>query len=88
MDVKEITVKDIFELCEGNCPLQVVSAYNGKLLCHAYKPEKHTHISNRIVYDIRPAIKVQGYMYAFAFLEVSVRGREEYEEEQRKKGNK
>ena len=85
MDFKMFTVKDIYELCRGNCLLQVESGYNKKVLCKNYNPEKHGKISDRVVYDIRPACKVQGGIWCLAYLIVSVTGGEEYEEEQRKK---
>jgi hypothetical protein len=85
MEEKKLTVKDIYSLCQGNCLLQVVSAYNNKVLCKNYHPDKHGKISNRVVYDIRPACKVQGEIWCLAYLVVSVNGKEEYEEEQRKK---
>ena len=85
MEEKKMTVQEIYGFVKGNSLLQVVSAYNGKVLCKAYNPEKHTHISERIVYDISPAFKLQGGLWAMAYLVVSVNGKEEYEEEQRKK---
>ena len=83
---KQYTIEEVYGLVRNNCPFQVVSAYNGKILCKNYNPKKHTNISARVVYDIEPCISVtnQG-CYAKAYLRVSVNGWVEYEEEQRKK---
>lgn len=43
-------VIDLFEVCEGAyMDLKVLSAYNGAVLCHKFKPEKHIEIADRKV---------------------------------------
>ena len=80
---KTYTVEEIYELARyERCSIQVESAYNGKVLCKAYKPEKHTEVSNRSVVSITPKIKVdKDGMFATPYLRVFVSGFEEYEKE-------
>lgn len=43
-------VIDLFEICDDTyADLKVLSAFNGKVLCHKFKPEKHIEIADRNV---------------------------------------
>lgn len=42
-----MTVSELFDKCEST--LKVMSAYNGKVLCHRFIPEKHKEIGERRV---------------------------------------
>ena len=44
-------------------PIKVMSAYNGKVLCHRYKPEKHKEIDEREVYSVWTEIKLINNAY-------------------------
>lgn len=70
------------------CDIKVLSAYNGKLLCKRYNPQKHGHLNSREVSSIWADVQVvKGTFCSIAkpILCLYVDGREEYEEEQRKK---
>lgn len=44
-----MTVSELFEKCKVQSTLKVMSAFNGKVLCHNFNPEKHEEIGNRRV---------------------------------------
>ena len=86
MTDKTYTVEEIYELARHSyCSIRVESAYNGKVLCKAYRPEKHTNISNRSVISIEPKIYVDAdKVFARPYLRLYVSGYEEYEKEHQK----
>lgn len=43
-----MTLKELSEMTETK--IKVLDARDGKILCHAYKSNKHTNLSNRVVY--------------------------------------
>ena len=45
-----MTVKEFSEICHS--PIKVMSAFNGKVLCYRYKPEKHTEIADREINSV------------------------------------
>lgn len=57
-----MTVREFSDLCHSK--IKVMSAYNGKILCKAFNPEKHTEICEREVISIWceiEATKPSGY---------------------------
>ena len=70
--------------------LKVLSAFNGKVLCHNFNPKKHESIADREVSSVWAEIKVSANLsfsnYAKPIICVYVDGRKEYEEEKAKGG--
>lgn len=77
-------VKDLFEICENTgVDLKVLSAFNGKVLCYNFKPEKHIEIAERDVETLWADLITydRGYYKGVKpILCVYVDGRKEYEE--------
>lgn len=64
--------------------IQVRSAYNGKILCKRFNPEKHPSIAEREVRSLWPSIKIHPFGLsnsALPILECFVDGSPEYEKE-------
>ena len=70
--------------------LKVMSAFNGKVLCHKFNPKKHSGIADREVHTVWAEIKSSpNYSfgnYAKPIICVYVDGRTEYEETLEKGG--
>lgn len=73
-----------FYECFCKSELKVLSAFNGKVLCHNFNPKKHESIADREVNTVWAEIKVSpNYSfgnYAKPIICVYVDGRKEYEE--------
>ena len=57
-----MTVKEFSDLCHSK--IKVMSGYNGKVLCKAFKPKKHTEIGEREIVTVWceiEATKPSGY---------------------------
>lgn len=68
-------------------PLKVMSGYNGKVLCRAFKKEKHEEIGKREVLSVWSEIAVTNsgfHSFASSTLCVYVCGGKEHEEHIRK----
>lgn len=79
-----MTVQEFFETCDCRGKLRVKSAYNGKILCYAYDPNKHTEIGKRELCCIWADITVanSGFGdYALPILCCYANGAEEYAKE-------
>lgn len=79
-------LKEFAELCRS--PIKVLSAYNGKVLCHHFDKEKHIEIGEREFHCCWSEIKVGNSTYgnwANSVICVYVDGHEEYLKEQQKK---
>ena len=81
-----MTVREFSDLC--NIKIKVMSAYNGKILCKAFNPEKHTEIGEREVISIWceiEATKPSGYYnIALPVMCVYANGAKEYYEANKK----
>lgn len=44
-----MTVSELYEKCKVQSTLKVMSAFNGKVLCHNFNSEKHKAIGERSV---------------------------------------
>ena len=42
-----MTVAELFDKCRVQSQMKVMSAYNGKVLCNRFNPEKHKDIGER-----------------------------------------
>ncbi len=85
-----MTLHDFFETCECKSKLRVKSAYNDKILCYAYDPNKHTEIGKRELSCFWSEIQVVNGIfgdYAMPYICCYVDGAEEYRKEhERRKG--
>lgn len=81
-----MTVKEFSDLCHSK--IKVMSGYNGKVLCKAFKPEKHTEIGEREIVSVWceiEATKPSGYYnIALPVMCVYVYGAKECEEASKK----
>ena len=81
-----MTVNEFSDLCHSK--IKVMSAYNGKVLCKAFKPEKHTEIGEREIVSVWceiEATKPSGnYNIALPVMCVYVHGAKEYDEANKK----
>lgn len=80
-----MTVLELSKVTQG--PMKVMSGYNGKVLCRAFKKEKHEEIGKREVLSVWSEITVtnSGYhSFASTILCVYVSGGKEHEEHIRK----
>lgn len=81
-----MTVLEFTKICKS--PLRCISAYNGKILCHQFKAEKHTEIGEREILDVWADIQVTNSVfgnYARPILCCYVNGSKEYEKERARK---
>lgn len=53
-----MTVAELFDKCSVQSQMKVMSAYNGKVLCHRFNPEKHKDIGERAVYAVWADVNV------------------------------
>lgn len=84
MERPRLTVQALYEACDCQSPLKVMSGYNGKVLCFAYKPEKHLNIGKREICALWAEIEVTKRPFgdfAKPALCCYVHGEEEYREE-------
>ena len=84
-----MTVSEFYkQYCHSE--LKVLSAFNGKVLCHNFNLKKHESIADREVSSVWAEIKVSANLsfsnYAKPIICVYVDGRKEYEEEMMKGG--
>ena len=73
-----MTVAELAQV--ARTPLKVMSSFNGKVICHRFKPDKHLEIGEREVRAVWPEITVanSGYRsFASAGLCVYVSGGKE-----------
>lgn len=54
-----MTVSELFDRCKVQSTLKVMSAFNGKVLCHNFNPEKHKEIGERRVSTVWADILVR-----------------------------
>ena len=54
-----MTVQALYEVCDTQTALKVMGAYNGRVLCRAYDPEKHTEIGKRYICALWADIELQ-----------------------------
>lgn len=54
-----MTVAELFNKCKVQSTLKVMSAFNGKVLCHNFNPEKHKEIGERCVHAVWADIAVR-----------------------------
>lgn len=70
--------------------LKVLSAFNGKVLCRNFNPNKHENIADREVHAVWAEVSVAPHFtfgnYAEPIICVYVDGRKEYEETVKKDG--
>ena len=86
-----MTVNEFSRLAYCSEPIQVESAYNGKVLCKRFNANNHIGIGNREIVGFRSSIRItKEGTYACPITIVSVKGDIEYEREhnqtQSKKG--
>ena len=82
-----MTVQEFYEKCECKSTLRVKSAYNDKVLCYDYKPDKHTEIGKRELNCVWADITVtnSGFGdYARPIMVCYADGAEEYRKEREK----
>lgn len=81
-----MTVNEFAKIC--NSPLKVLSAYNGKVLCYQFNPDKHAEIGKREISDCVWAemnvVKSPFGNYARPIMCCYVNGSVEYEKERNK----
>lgn len=73
-----MTVAELEKVSQS--PLKVMSGFNGKVLCHRFKKDKHQEIGEREVVSVWPEISVKnsGFRsFASAVLCVYVHGHKE-----------
>lgn len=78
-----MTLFELSEKCKVASILKVMSAYNGKVLCHNFNPNKHKEIGERRVASVWAEIMVKnsGFdSYARPIICVYVDGLKEMEE--------
>ena len=66
-----MTVREFSDLC--NIKIKVMSSYNGKILCKAFNPEKHTEIG-----DIPADWEIQTFEETFRILSNNTLSRENF----------
>lgn len=84
-----MTVQELFDVCES--PIKVKSAYNDKVLCYEYSPDKHGKLCRRMVVAVwadLENIKSTFGNYAKAKICAYVEGSEEAEKEWKKKNDR
>lgn len=54
-----MTVAELFEKCKVQSTLKVMSAFNGKVLCRNFNPERHREIGERRVSAVWADIEVR-----------------------------
>lgn len=54
-----MTVEELYKGCRVESTLKVMSAYNGRVLCYGFNPEKHKEIGERKVRAIWADIAVR-----------------------------
>lgn len=57
-----MSVKELANITHS--PIKVLSARDGKLLCHQFSEEKHPHLKDRTVSAIWSEIKVKNYGFS------------------------
>ena len=83
-----MTVLELFNQCEIKSELRVLSAYNSKILCYDFDPERHLKIGQREVRNVWADMVIKEMpfgKYAVPIICAFADGSEEYEKEQRKK---
>lgn len=74
-----MTVQELYDVCESR--LKIKSAYNGKVLCYNFKPDKHGNIGKREILAVWASIETEdiGFgNYASPIMCAYVEGSEEY----------
>ena len=86
----EAILEYILQLCNhAKAAILAKSAYNGKILCAKFNPQKHTHLANREVISIWPSVKLHKDIFGASthpILECFLHGDVEYAKEHGKDG--
>ena len=72
-----MTLKEFLELLTISSPIEVRSAYNGKLLCKSYPTGKKAALLDRKVVGCHPDIRIRDNGWAQAYMFIYVDGMEE-----------
>ena len=81
---KQMNLGEFYDTLARSSAVEVQSAYNGKLLCKSYRPEKHSHLSNRQIIRVWAEMRVSKGVfgnYAKPIICVFVDGHEEFVKE-------